>query len=529
MLKKILLNLFACMLILAVTASDSVINAETTLPDGDVQYMEKFETEASQHREFDFAAWKNIKTLLSEEDFGEAYNRLMAIHKDAEIAQVVLISNINTIHRVSESFGLTEEEEKELFLSTLESPGGVFMPPDWVLRKKGWYRSHPEIYSFEVTGGVLLEVEEYLLRRDNETQLDAWEYMKYLIRTGLMKEEKLIEIVRRYQEAYEGEKAYEELMFNMTMTHEGVKGHNFPDTTAVNWFVGDTESYLSPDSMKVIGSRGTSQKPPKALPSNGSTKSSPLNENQPFFWGGGDVSARDGRETEGVGYEAKSLDGYYGADAYFRVGNCNVETDKRAGYMFFTVYQGNYTQDVGIGYYENRWRVFTTGHLREFVPTPDNPDGWMEEDVSIKSGDLLYYKVWVKNGYLHFSISKWENIDNPFFKNQYKMHQGVNSSQPFTFNRQITLVDSVSKDETQNPKLPPDSNSGLHLMNAGHHQSSVYKKDGKKEYFNDNNVHPTDRGKFGCTWADKNRVRVLTNTHWDGEVIFIKMKNFWFF
>lgn len=109
------------------------------------------------------------------------------------------------------------------------------------------------------------------------------------------------------------------------------------------------------------------------------------------------------------------------------------------------------------------------------------------------------------------------------------MHKGVDSSRPFTFNRQITLVDSVSKDETQTPQLPPDPNSGLYLINASHRQSGLYKKNGMMEYFNDNNVHPTDKGKFGCTWADKNRVRILANTHWDGEMIFIRMKNPGFF
>ncbi len=224
----------------------------------------------------------------------------------------------------------------------------------------------------------------------------------------------------------------------------------------------------------------------------------------PIYFSAGDRSTRTNYDTTGVGYEVQSkvYPGYNQTTAYVRVGDCNVSTDKKGGYMFYTFYHNNKSEDIGIGYFENRWHVAVYGDW----------DTWLQAPINISAGDKLYFHLWIgKDRRVHFKIYNG-NTFAPIFENSYSTNNELpQSGAGVGWNRQITLVDNSHY-----------LKSGLYLKNASFDQGYLYNAY-TTEKFNNNNTVPTRRGKFGCSWAPDSTVTILDNSHWSSEKVTIQM------
>ena len=224
----------------------------------------------------------------------------------------------------------------------------------------------------------------------------------------------------------------------------------------------------------------------------------------PIYFSAGDRSTRTNYDTTGVGYEVQSkvYPGYNQTTTYVRVGECNVPTREKGGYMFYTFYHNNKSEDIGIGYFENRWHVTVYG----------NWDTWLEAPINISAGDKLYFHLWIgTDRRVHFKIYN-ANTFTPIFQNSYSTNNELSpSGAGVGWNRQITLVDN-----SHNPR------SGLHLKNASFDQAYLYNAH-TTERFSDNNTVARRRGKFGCTWASDSTVTILDNSHWSSEKVTIQM------
>ncbi|MFV0516852.1 MAG: hypothetical protein ACK5MV_05610 [Aminipila sp.] len=219
-----------------------------------------------------------------------------------------------------------------------------------------------------------------------------------------------------------------------------------------------------------------------------------------------DRSTRTSYETGGIGYEVLSTSGYNKSTAFLNAGSCNITAPEgKAGYMFYTIYSNKHYQDVGIGYFGGKWKAFVSGYWTN----------WGTGTVSIKSGDYLYFKLWIgTDSRIYFQIFDGNNFNNIIFQNSY-----TTSSSPIppsgngvNFNRQITLVDTAH-----------NATSGLYLQNASFSQSHIYNNN-VTQIFSDSNTNASRRGKFGCSWAADSKVTINSNPHWHSENITIKMQ-----
>jgi len=201
----------------------------------------------------------------------------------------------------------------------------------------------------------------------------------------------------------------------------------------------------------------------------------------------------------------KSNLGYNKTTEFLTVGSCNITaTQGKAGYMFNTIYYGGQYQDIGIGYYNGSWKAIVSGYWT----------GWGSTAIPIKSGDKLYFKLWIgTDSKIYFQILDGNNFNNIIFQNSYSTSGQIpTSGSGVGFNRQITLVDTSH-----------NATSGLYLKNAMFDQAYLY-NDSTYSIFNDSNTSSTRRGKFGCSWASDSKVTIISNSHWSSEKISIIMQ-----
>lgn len=308
----------------------------------------------------------------------------------------------------------------------------------------------------------------------------------------------LVEAFNKYESAFPEEQAYEMFKDSLRSTFQEVNANHFSDEQAKALFLSEVNLETG---NAVLSEMTYSSEIPDYAPSHEADET--LLDLNPIYQSASDRSSRSNYDTKGVGYEVKSNLGYNKTTAYLRAGQCNVPKRGKGGYMFHTIYYNGKYQDIGIGYFDNRWYVAVSGAWT----------GWAIGTVPIKPGDKLYFKTWIESDRkIHFQVLDGNNFNRIIFQNSYTTHNQLPpSGAGVGWNRQITLVDKSHY-----------LKSGLYLKNASFDQGYLYNAY-TTEKFNNNNTVPTRRGKFGCSWAPDSTVTILDNSHWSSEKVTIQM------
>ncbi len=213
----------------------------------------------------------------------------------------------------------------------------------------------------------------------------------------------------------------------------------------------------------------------------------------------------------GIGYEVKSLSGYYQATAFATlpyVYRADNSYSPSAGYMFYTVSSPyNYWNiDVGLGYEEGKydgkaWRCFYT--------TKDKGLVFTDNLYSLRAGSQVYFHASVlSNGYLRLRVLDANDFSTVHCDISYYVgDKGIYPSNAI-FNRQITLCNKNS-----------NFNTGAYLTNASFSNAYLYSYYGYDRTY-DYNTDSSRRGPFG-TGNDIYKVNVNDSKRWYEENISI--------
>ena len=318
-------------------------------------------------------------------------------------------------------------------------------------------------------------------------------------------QEEMTEAISKYKAAFNGDKAYEMLEGNLKNVYSEVEANDFSKEQAKALFIAATD--LETGNAK-LSEMTFSKTIPDFAPSHSSMEYAEVSENSGNKTmqakAADPKSSRSNYETGGIGYEVKSTLGYNQTTSFLYAGNCNVTaTEGKAGYMFYTIYYNGHYQDIGIGYFNGKWQAFVSGYWTN----------WGTGSVSIKSGDYIYFKLWIdNNNKINFQILDGDNFNKILFQNSYtSWNQIPANGKGVGFNKQSTLVDTA-----HNP------NSGLYLKNARFKDAYLYNPSTYVQ-FKASNTDSSRRGKFGCTWAADTKVTVNSYSPWHTENVSIVM------
>ncbi len=338
---------------------------------------------------------------------------------------------------------------------------------------------------------------------------DSLKYMK-----SVFNQSEMLDLIRQYKSSFPNIRAYRMLKENINSTYQEVVANGFNKVQAKKLLI--AAAGLETDSIPKSEMEFTYQTPDFAprhinngIDINGSniegfnSQNLGLNSNPK---GANDKSSRTSTEEDGVGYEVQSKTGFNKTTTFLNAGACNITASQgKAGYMFYTIRSNDNFQDLGIAYYDGQWKVFVSGHWT----------GWETANVSIDSGDKLYFKIWINSDQeICFQILDGNDFSNIIFNNSYSSEDQIpENGNGVGFNKQITLVDTA-----HNP------NSWLYLKNAKYNQSYLYNNSTPPQKFVNSTTVYSRRGKFGCSWASDSKVTIHSNTHWDSEKVTIYMK-----
>ena len=207
--------------------------------------------------------------------------------------------------------------------------------------------------------------------------------------------------------------------------------------------------------------------------------------------GGVTPMANNRPNDDGVGYEVKSLDGYYQTTAFAKVPSASRgNADDTSAYMFWTLRD---KIDIGIWYSNGTegtgWRVFWMSNgVQNCVSTPE---------AGLYSGRNIYFTAWVvDNNWARIRIVNGSNFNDQIC--DYSVYIGglgitrTNNS----WNRQITLCRVGS------------FTGGGYLTNAEFSDAYIYKTNGTYAQTLASNCVSGRLGSFGTNDTTKKLVKV---------------------
>lgn len=215
---------------------------------------------------------------------------------------------------------------------------------------------------------------------------------------------------------------------------------------------------------------------------------------------------------KGIGYEVKSLPGYYQQTAFATVPSA-YRTDGTSAYLLYTVSQNNVGIDLGIWY---SYGASGTGWRACYYVN----DGVIKEQKAMTDilsqltpGKEIYLIATVRNdGYVEFKVLDSKNFSIVYANFVYYMGNKITQSGA-TINRQITL--------TQQDK---NFTNGSYMRNAKFDMAYLYKISGTNEPVSASNTVSNRRGVFGTNNTDRLKVTLNSYTPWGSENVSINFQ-----
>lgn len=346
--------------------------------------------------------------------------------------------------------------------------------------------------------------ETFIVEDDNSTEsVKALTYMKSAVRDA-----ELNNILKDYQmNSVTQEQAFERFQENLNSTYAEVKNNGFNKDQAKSLFLSAADLETGNAELSPMTFSNTIPDWAPSHPDVDESNFQVSNLGVPVsLLSASDRSSRTNYETTGVGYEVKSLPGYSKTTTYFYPGQCNITQPSGVGaYMFYTLGYNGHAQDIGVGYFNGRWRPIVSGYWTN----------WGDSSIRLSAGDKLYFKIWVgADQKIYYQIIDGNNFNHIVFQNVYNTNNTLPASgSGVAWNRQITYAANADY---------RSSSSGYYLRNARFDQSYLY-NDYTTTRYQDSNTVSNRRGKFGCSWASDAHVSINSNVHWSSENVSINM------
>lgn len=332
--------------------------------------------------------------------------------------------------------------------------------------------------------------------------VQAFDYME-----AAVDEPELSGILEEYHDvAGTREKTYEMFEANLNGTYQEVEANDFTEEQAA-------QLLKSAADLETGNAEVTEFTPadPDEIPAPSHGDGVNLSDSSISLMSNSDVSGRDNTDVTGIGYEVKSLAGYNRTTADCYLATCNIGDDPYynggiAGYMFYTLGNGNGAQDLGIMYKgDGQWCPVVNGKWTGYATGP----------ARMNSGDRIYFKVWIDTqNQINFQGIDGNDFSTVLFQGVYTTwNQLPYSGSGVTINRQITYAANAGY---------RNDHTGYYINNGRFDRAYLY-NNYSTAMFMDSNTDSTRRGKFGASWAPKDNVTINSNTHWYSENISINL------
>ena len=222
-----------------------------------------------------------------------------------------------------------------------------------------------------------------------------------------------------------------------------------------------------------------------------------------------DPSSTDRINDDGVGYEVRSLPGYYQTTAYATLPTVDRGSgDNTAAYMFFTI---NGKVDIGLGYdsgwYGNRWRYFHKYENGEIIyPSAE------EDLVRLNTIKDIYMYAYIDGDEAIFKVVNANNFNEVICEVPTSISNLGITEQNADWNRQISLCKQREDDGSV------ILNGGAKLENAEFSQAHIYKKyPAYTEHFLTTSSNCVDdrTGVFGLSAIQNSETYVQVHSHKD--------------
>lgn len=222
----------------------------------------------------------------------------------------------------------------------------------------------------------------------------------------------------------------------------------------------------------------------------------------------GDFSENRPRDN-GIGYEVKSLPGYYQGTAYVTLPEVDRgNSPKSSAYMFYTVSSSSESWGIDVGL----WYCSGTGGEAWRGCYTASGNGLISGDVipGLTSGSRVYFNSCVENnGYLRFRVLDANDFSIVLYDISYYVNDHGIYRNNAIHNRQISLCNNDANFHTK-----------AYMHNARFDDAYLYSNSG---YYpvSDANTQASRRGVFGTNNTNRNQVTINSSNHWDSEDISI--------
>lgn len=211
----------------------------------------------------------------------------------------------------------------------------------------------------------------------------------------------------------------------------------------------------------------------------------------------------------GIGYEVRSLTGFYQATAFAKLPSV-YQTQRTSAFMMYSVADSSDANviDMGLTYEDGSagtgWYRFYMLNGKQIVQP-----GKINVTSQADGKDVYFNMTMGTDGYARCRVLDGHNFSNVFYDQSYYVSSmGIYRSN-VTFNQQMTLCDSQK-----------GYNDGSYARNGGFKESYLY-NDKVTSWMLSSNTNSNRRGVFGTNSTNRKQVTVNSSTPWYEENVSI--------